>query len=314
MKVLVIQQRYGIGDMVIFTPYFQAWSEKIGHPLTVLAKKSSRASDLFEDDKHINNIIDLNYEKDGIKGFLNLSKEIRKWNFDKVFIFNGSLRYFLLAKFCGIKEIHQYPLFTSKDVIFQTAKVFTERYLNKVISSQPKINLNSSRIEEAMKNFNFNKNFKHVVLGVSASGPTKRWAINNYLELAKKISSKINCKFYIAGGPDDENIIRKISESEIKNDCISLSKLSIKEILPIIKNCDLYVGNDTGFLHISSALGIKCIALFIDSPAFSYSAYSNNIKVIVPEGETIHSTSHDTLGRDKISFDKVLFETKKALI
>ena len=121
---------------------------------------------------------------------LNLSKEIRKWNFDKVFIFNGSLRYFLLAKFCGIKEIHQYPLFTSKDVIFQTAKVFTERYLNKVISSQPKINLNSSRIEEAMKNFNFNKNFKHVVLGVSASGPTKRWAINNYLELAKRSHRK----------------------------------------------------------------------------------------------------------------------------
>ena len=39
MKVLVIQQRYGIGDMIIFTPYFQALSEKIGHPLTVLAKK-----------------------------------------------------------------------------------------------------------------------------------------------------------------------------------------------------------------------------------------------------------------------------------
>ena len=39
MKVLVIQQRYGVGDMVIFIPYFQALSEKIGFPLTVLAKK-----------------------------------------------------------------------------------------------------------------------------------------------------------------------------------------------------------------------------------------------------------------------------------
>ena len=39
MKVLVIQQRYGIGDMVIFSPYIQAISKKCGVPVSILAKK-----------------------------------------------------------------------------------------------------------------------------------------------------------------------------------------------------------------------------------------------------------------------------------
>ena len=76
--------------------------------------------------------------------------------------------------------------------------------------------------------------------------------------------------------------------------------------MPIIKNCNLYIGNDTGWLHISSALDVKCIALFMDSPVQAYGKYSNNIHVIVPEGETEESTTHDTLGANKISFEKVL--------
>ena len=60
-------------------------------------------------------------DKDGIKGFFKLSNEIKKRNFDKVFIFNSSLRYNLIAKFSGIKSVFQYPLFRSKDNFFKEA-------------------------------------------------------------------------------------------------------------------------------------------------------------------------------------------------
>ena len=104
--------------------------------------------------------------------------------------------------------------------------------------------------------------------------------------------------------------LNEIKKSEIGENCLSLENFSIQEILPIIKNCDLYTGNDTSFMHISSALGIKCIGIFVDSPAYSYSGYSDNIEAIVPEGETVESTTHDTLGKDKISFDEVLRKAK----
>ena len=39
MKVLVVQQRYGIGDMLIFLPYLKALSEKNNVKISLLAKK-----------------------------------------------------------------------------------------------------------------------------------------------------------------------------------------------------------------------------------------------------------------------------------
>ena len=51
----------------------------------------------------------------------------------------------------------------------------------------------------------------------------------------------------------------------------------------------------------------------MDSPAYAYSGYSKNIIPIVPEGETVESTTHDTLGKDRISFDEVLKSAKKFL-
>ena len=314
MKVLVIQTRYGIGDMLIFLPYLRAISQKTGVKVSILAKESSKANDLFKDENFLDEIIKLDDTNDKILGFSKLTKEIKNKNFDKVFIFNGSIRYRLLAIFSGIREIYQYPFFISKDVIFQTAKVFTENYVNKVISSKPKLNLNSKTIDEAKNKFNITSEVKNVVLGISASGPTKRWGIKNYIDLAIKLNKIQNCKFFIAASKYDMELINKLKNSGIGKNCFSLENLSIKEMLPIIKNCDLYIGNDTGFMHISSALGIKSIGIFTDSPAYSYSGYSDNIIAIVPVGETLESTTHDTLGKDKISFEEVFEKTKKYLI
>ena len=141
MKILIIQQRYGIGDMVIFLPYIHAISKKFGTPVSILSKESSKATDIFAEDVHVNEIIILDKEKDGLGGFFNLSNELRKRKFDKVFIFNSSLRYSLIAKFAGIKEIIQYPLFRSKDNIVHSAKVFTENVIGQVVSTEPNLKI-----------------------------------------------------------------------------------------------------------------------------------------------------------------------------
>ena len=94
---------------------------------------------------------------------------------------------------------------------------------------------------------------------------------------------------------------------------ISFEKMSISETLPIIKSCDLYVGNDTGWLHLASALDLKCIGLFMDSPALSYGRYSKNINIITPRGFTEETTTHDTLGKDKIDLESVYIKTIQIL-
>ena len=309
MKVLVIQPKIGMGDMVIYLPYIHAISKKYQTPVSILVKENSRASQLLAEDKHIDEIILLDRSKrnsgshDGFSGFLKLSKEIKLKNFDKVFIFNSSLRYLLISKLAGIKNISQYPLFRKKDNIVTSAKIFTEYELGSIVSTQPELKINQESFNKV--NQSFSKEFKHVCVGVSASGPTKRWDIKNFITLCKKINERTPSKFYLAAGNNDKELIDKFLSSEISKNCISFQDLKIKETMAIIKNCDLYIGNDTGWLHISSALGIKCLALFMDSPVQEYGKYSKNINIILPEGETEETTTHDTLGADKISFEKV---------
>ncbi len=309
MKVLIIQPKIGMGDMIIYLPYIHAISKSFNKPVSVLAKDNSRASELLAEDSHIDEIILLDRNKDksgthdGFKGFFNLVEKIKSKKFDKVFIFSSSLRYFLVSKLAKIKNISQYPLFKKKDNIVTSAKIFTENELNSIVSTQPNLIISNNKIKELKKKIS--ANHKYICLGVSASGPTKRWDVQNYINLCKSINNVMPSKFYIAGGNNDRDIIDKILKSEIGPLCESFSSLKISETLPLIKNCNLYIGNDTGWLHIASALGIKCLAIFMDSPVKAYGKYSDNISVIIPEGETEETTTHNTMGKDKISFNDV---------
>ena len=310
MKVLILINKVGLGDCILHINYIHEISKKYGKPVSILAKKNTRAKDLFLDDPHINEVITLDRlnskfgSHDGFNGFFKLANDIKEKKFDKVFIFNSSIRYFLICKYAGIKKIAQYPLFKKKGQhIVNTAKIFTENELNKIVSTQPKLLINEEKILKARKDIS--QSHKNIVLGVSASGPTKRWGIKNFIKLVKKINEKYSSKFYLVAGKNDQELIDEILNSNIGSDCISLNNLKINEILPIIANCNLYCGNDTGFMHISAALNLKTVALFMDSPVLAYGKYSKNINVIIPEGETEETTTHDTLGADKISFDKV---------
>ena len=296
MKILCINVRKGIGDQIIFLPYLHAISKKFKVPVSLLAKESSKARELFYEDKLIDEVIHLKKNMDGVTGILRLSKEIKSRGFDKIFIFNSSLRYNIVSRLAGIKSIYQYPLFRRKDNIVLSAKIFTEDILNEVVSTEPNL---------VVKNDEYlDKEFKHICLGISASGPTKRWDVNNYIKLAEKINKKTKCKFYIAGGKNDINLINEFKNSEIKNNFMSFENLSIRQTLPLIKNMNLMISNDTSWSHIAVSLKIKTLTLFMDSPVMAYGRYSSRMNTIEPEGEK-DTTTHDTLGKDRISFDEV---------
>ena len=71
MKILIIQQRYGIGDLIIFLPYIHAISKKFKTKVSLLVKESSKASDLLSNDINIDEIIYWIKTKMGLRVFLN---------------------------------------------------------------------------------------------------------------------------------------------------------------------------------------------------------------------------------------------------
>jgi len=308
-KALVIIKSMGIGDLVILIANIHAISKSINDPVVVLTPKSTHAASILKYDPHVEEVLDLDK-----KGFFNIIKKIKSKNFDQSYIYSDSLRLYLISKFSGIKKNFQYKFFSKKGKNFyKTAKQFTESLLNIKVNPQPKIFYKDKDVEKARNKFNISNSTTNIVCGISASGPTKRWDVKNYIKLFENINLKHPSRFFLAGGQKDEDLINEIMNSSIRKNCISFSKMSIEETIPVIKACKICISNDTGFAHISSALGLKCLLLFMDSPPSSYGTYSKNISIIVPEGETIESCGHNTRGKNKISFDEVLEKTLKLL-
>ena len=320
MKILVVQNKMGIGDMIIYLPFIDAISKKFNTPVSILVKQSSKTEQFLKDNKNIEKIIILEQgnkfkgaKHQGFRGFINLVKELREYNFDKIFIFNSSLRFYLIAKFAGIKDIHQYPLFTKKNQhIVEAAKKFLKRNLNLIIESDPKILINDKSVQDVKSKFKINNDQKNIVLGIGGSGPTKRVPATTFIKLMRLISNAYRCRFFLATGKNEEEqeILKEILNTEFKHRCVPLDDLSINETLPIIKNCDISICNDSSFSHLSSGLGIKTIVLMADTPLL-YGDYSPRMYPIIPDGED--TVTHNTLGKDKINPDKIFDQLKKIL-
>ena len=59
MKILAIQNRMGIGDMVIFLPFIEAISKKFDTPVNLLVKENTKAKEYLKNNKYIDQIINL---------------------------------------------------------------------------------------------------------------------------------------------------------------------------------------------------------------------------------------------------------------
>jgi heptosyltransferase-2 len=311
MKILAVQNRMGIGDTVIFLPFIETISRKFNTPVSLLVKKSSKADQYIKHTDYLDKLIFLernnkkNERHNGIIGSVRLAKELKKNEFDKIFIFNSSLRFNLIARMANIKKIYQYPLFKKTNQhIVEPAKDLIKKNLGVDVAKDPQIGVNSNLIKEAFLKFNINSNELNVLLGIGGSGPTKRIPSKTFLSVMEKIYNFKKSKFFLATGKndDEQRILNEILNSKFKDKCIPLDNLSIADTLPIIKNCNISICNDSSFSHLSSALGIKTITLMADTPLI-YGSYSSKMYPIIPDGE--NTVSHNTFGKDRINPNKI---------
>ena len=318
MKILAIQNRMGIGDMVIFLPYIEAVAKKYNSQVTLLVKENSKAEHLIKDNKYINEIIILKRDQtkkgfhDGLNGFFRLVSDIKKYQFDKVLIFNSSLRYKLVCKFAGINDIYQYPLFKKKNQhIIEAANKLLKNNFNLEIKSDPVIDIKDENVQKIKLKFNFSDEVKNILLGIGGSGPTKRIPPKIFVEFMNLCLKNFKCRFFLATGNKNEEIeIMNEILSYHKNLCTPLNELSISETLPIIKNCNIAVCNDSSFSHLSAGLGKPTIVLMSDTPLI-YGSYSSKMHPLIPDG--VENVTHGTEGKERINPLKI-FEKFQNLI
>ena len=305
-KGLIIQTRPGVGDLCMFLPYIQQIKDhNKDFQFTLITKKRTAAKQILKYEQSVNQIVYLEDEileitKSKINNFFKLLKFIKKNNFSKIYIMHFSIFWFLVAKISSIKNIYKYGILKKNVDIYLNALEQNKRWFqDRNLSSQTKIAYPQ----------NNSKNNNQIIIGIGSSGPTKRWPTENYIELIKKINNK-KIKFYLAGGNNEiENQIANKIINEVKeNRAESLCSLSIEEIMPIINSSKLYIGNDTGFMHLSAGLNIPAIGLFGDTP-LSYANYTKNILPIIPEN--FKTVGHNSMAMNQITIDQVLNEVKK---
>jgi heptosyltransferase-2 len=305
-KGLIVQTRPGIGDLCMYLPYIQQIKDhNKDFQFTLITKKRTAAKQILKYEQSVNHIVYLEDEilqitKSKINNFFKILNFIKKNNFSKIYIMHFSIFWFLVAKISGIKKIYKYGIFKKNVDIYLNALEQNMRWLqDSNLSSQTKIAYPQNNI----------KNNNQIIIGIGSSGPTKKWPTENYIELIKRINNK-NIKFCLAGGENEiENQIANKIINEIKDNKIeSLCSLSIEEIMPIINSSKLYIGNDTGFMHLSAGLNIPSIGLFGDTP-LSYANYTKNIMPIIPKN--FKTVGHNSIAMNQITVEQVLNEVKK---
>ena len=87
---------------------------------------------------------------------------------------------------------------------------------------------------------------------------------------------------------------------------MDLSKMNIRETIPFLYLCDMYVGNDSFTHHITSQCNKPSIVILLNTPK-AYTDYSKNHHRIIPDNANIEDLDHSSrYSADSISVKKVL--------
>ncbi|KPJ60389.1 MAG: hypothetical protein AMJ46_06385 [Latescibacteria bacterium DG_63] len=93
-------------------------------------------------------------------------------------------------------------------------------------------------------------------------GPAKRWGIQRYVELVKRIVGLYGCEVHIFGGPDEHPLEFELDRSVRVMVKDFTGKTDILKTASLIAQCKLMICNDTGIMHLAAAVGTPVIALF----------------------------------------------------
>lgn len=92
--------------------------------------------------------------------------------------------------------------------------------------------------------------------------PSHRWPLPNFAGLISELHKKTPCKFVITGDKNEKGIAMELAK--VSGACaVELAgELTIKELIALIKRCEILISNDTAPIHIAAILGTPVVSLF----------------------------------------------------
>lgn len=109
--------------------------------------------------------------------------------------------------------------------------------------------------------------------GTSEFGKIKRWPVDRFHALARRLSSEGH-RVLVVWGPGERGMADAIAAEGGPGVRIAMETRSILDLAELIAGARVFVGADSGPLHIASAVGVRSVALFGPKDPAVYGPYN----------------------------------------
>ena len=101
-----------------------------------------------------------------------------------------------------------------------------------------------------------------VAIHPGASKEPRAWHAERFGELGRRLAAA-GAHLVLLGGPGDRATLERIAARVPADRCLLPSgTISIAQMGALLERCDLFVGNDSGPMHVAAALRVPTVALF----------------------------------------------------
>jgi heptosyltransferase I len=103
-----------------------------------------------------------------------------------------------------------------------------------------------------------------IVINPGGGWISKRWSPGNYAELVRLIERhhrELDWRILLTGSPDEEALIREILERAGSKHAVYFAS-TLGEFIALAHRAKLFVGGDTGPLHLAAAVGTPIVAIY----------------------------------------------------
>jgi len=98
--------------------------------------------------------------------------------------------------------------------------------------------------------------------GTSAKTIYKRWMSDRYAQLADRLIEEIGSTIIFTWGPDELELINSIRKEMRGKSLLGPKTKSLITLGELFRRCDLYIGGDTGPMHVASLVGTPVVVIY----------------------------------------------------
>jgi len=96
----------------------------------------------------------------------------------------------------------------------------------------------------------------------AARGPSKRWPAEHFMMLAKRLHKDLGAQVLLGGGPDDAAVCEEIAAGADSGVVSLAGQTTVSEWAALLKSSDCVVSNDSGGMHLATAVGTPVVGVF----------------------------------------------------